>query len=314
MLEENGDISVLESGTNPSVKQKLAFAEACLRKQVSREISAIVFDQVGIAQVQNLLPSIFRLPYAVFVYGVDVWHPLNAFERRALLNATGVLCISHFTYQKALAVNAWFPKAVVVPLCLPPDYKPSELRNVSFRPVALTVGRLDETYKGHDEILNIWPEVLKYVPDAVYWVVGTGKYLPRLQLKVRTLGIEDSVKFWGFVSDETLADLYAQCAVFAMPSYGEGFGLVYLEAMRHRKPCIGSIHDAAKEVIVHNQTGFLVDQSNPAELLQMLLKLLQHPEICARLGEMGYQRERQVFSYQHFRKRVKEALMPLWKS
>jgi phosphatidylinositol alpha-1,6-mannosyltransferase len=115
------------------------------------------------------------------------------------------------------------------------------------RPMVPTVGRVasSERYKGHDVMLEAWPVVLRRLPDAVYWIVGGGDDRPRLESKARELGIASSVRFTGAVSPEELAVCYHRCSVFAMPARteldareprGEGFGIVYLEAMAHRKP------------------------------------------------------------------------------
>ena len=68
-----------------------------------------------------------------------------------------------------------------------------------------------------------------------------------------------------------------------MPSRGEGFGIVYLEAMRHQLACIGSIHDAAGEIIVDGETGFLVNQDNSTELATKVVQLLTDSSLCQRL-------------------------------
>ena len=310
VLADTWPTSCVESGISPSIFQKICFAKACWYAQLRRQVSTIVFDQLGIAQVQNFLPARLMAPYAVFIHGVEVWKPIGALERRALLKASTILCNSHFTYKKALKANPWIPQPFVAPLCLEPNYQPSQLRDVPFLAIVLTVGRLDR-YKGHDEILNVWPNVVKRVPGAIYWIAGDGERMQYLRAKACTLGVDSSVKFWGFVPNDILPDLYSQCAVFAMPSYGEGFGLVYLEAMRHRKPCIGSVHDAAVEVIVHDETGLLVDQGNLEELENALVGFLLNSDACKTFGEAGYERESTMFTFHNFSNIVKSAVSGL---
>ena len=72
--------------------------------------------------------------------------------------------------------------------------------------------------------------------------------------------------FTGWVNEETLAAVYGRVAVYAMPSDGEGFGLVFLEAMKHRLPCIASTTDATREMVVDGQTGFLVNQDRSGRI------------------------------------------------
>lgn len=302
--EEHAVVSVAETGIEPSLWQKLGFAGYCWWLQVRGRIDATVFDEVGIAQIQNVLPRGLRLPYVVFVAGIEVWKPLSVFERRAVERASMVVAISNYTAVRAREFNPWMPQCEVLPLCLPPDYQPSQTLRRTVRPILLTVSRLSVAYKGHDQILDVWPHVVRRVPGAEYWIAGTGSHLPRLQRKAIDLQVADSVKFLGFVPADKLSSLYEECAVFAMPSTGEGFGLVYLEAMRHKRPCVGSIHDAAREVIDDQRTGRLVDQFDPNMLQEALVQLLSDPALCDRLGEGGFVREREVFSYDLFRERL----------
>ena len=106
----------------------------------------------------------------------------------------------------------------------------------------LTVARLDarERYKGVDQLIEAMPAVLQTVPAARLRIVGTGSDLPRLKELAARLGVADSVEFAGFVDDEHLRAAYRDCALFALTSSGEGFGIVFLEAMAHGKPCLGA--------------------------------------------------------------------------
>ncbi len=96
-----------------------------------------------------------------------------------------------------------------------------------------------------------------------------------------------------------------------MPSLLEGFGLVYLEAMRHRLPCIGSTADAAGEVIANGETGLLVDREDRAALAEVIVRFLADRALRERMGAAGYERLQTTFSYQKFQDRLFTALQPL---
>src|ERR1700689_4853996 len=119
----------------------------------------------------------------------------------------------------------------------------------------LILGRMhdEERDKGHDELLESWPAVVARVPGAQLVVAGLGNDVPRLQAKARALGVGHCVVFCGFLPRATLTALMGRIAVFAMPSAREGFGLVYLEAMRAGRPCIGSTSDAAGGIMVQGE-------------------------------------------------------------
>src|SRR5262249_53681435 len=110
------------------------------------------------------------------------------------------------------------------------------------------------------------------------------------------------------VPDEELDGLYARASVFAMPSRGEGFGLVYIEAMRHRLPVIASCHDAAPEVVLDGTTGYIVDLDKPDGLADRLIDLLRDPDRAARFGAAGHDRWREHFSFSAFRTRFRPIL------
>ena len=139
-------------------------------------------------------------------------------------------------------------------------------------------------------------------------IVGRGDDVPRLQARVADLALEDSVLFTGRVSEGTLKALYRRAAAFAMPSRAEGFGLVYLEAMLRRLPCIGSIHDAAGEIIVDGETGYLVDQDDVNDLAAKIVRLLGDPGLRARLGCNGWERLQRQFSFAQFHSRIADLL------
>ncbi len=170
----------------------------------------------------------------------------------------------------------------------------------------LIVGRMDpsERYKGHDQLL----EALTALPEARLVVAGDGGDRPRLEAKAASLGIGDRVVFTGFLSEATLAELYRRCAAFVMPSLGEGFGLVYLEAMRAGKPVLAARGSAAEEIVVEGQTGLLADPEDRPALRAALARLLGEPGTARRMGEAGYERWRKEFGIERFRERVRGML------
>ena len=152
---------------------------------------------------------------------------------------------------------------------------------------ALIVGRMwsDEPGKGHDALLEAWPDVRSREPRAQLWVIGEGDDRARLEEKSRALGLADAVHFLGRVSDDELASRFRRASLFVMPSRQEGFGLVYAEAMWHGLPCIGSTSDAAGEVIVDGETGLLVPYGDAEAIATAVGGLLGDPARCRTFGE-----------------------------
>lgn len=272
--------------------------------------AACVFDFLGPARVQALLPAPLRAPYLLFLHGLELWRPLSWTRARALARAAVLAANSAYTVKRAARANPGLPPAVVVPLALeerPPAGEPDgELLARAGRGFVLIAGRLaaGERYKGHDELLAALPLLLASQPDARLVVAGDGDDRPRLEAAAAARGLAGRILFAGFVSEATLAELYRRAAAFVMPSRGEGFGLVYLEAMRAGLPCVAARGTAAEEVVVDGATGLLVDPGSPAELAAALGRLLGDRALAARLGAAGERRWREEFSRARFQDRL----------
>jgi hypothetical protein len=237
----------------------------------------------------------------VMLCGIEAWTPLRRVERWALA-ACEVAAISQHTVDRFKAANPSFAGADVH-VCHP-GLAVTGTPALGLSSMALIVARMSasERYKGHDALLEMWPRVVKRHPDAMLVVAGDGDDRPRLEARARELGVGRAVKFLGAVNDKALATLYEQCRFFVMPSRDEGFGLVFLEAMRAGKACIGGT-GAAAEIIEHGVTGFVVDPSRHGDVEVAVQLLYDDPGMCARYGGGGRERFMALFTDRHFQTR-----------
>src|SRR5205807_7946290 len=136
-------------------------------------------------------------------------------------------------------------------------------------------------------------------PNAKLVIAGGGDDRPRLEAKRDALGLQDGVEFLGRVPDEDLQALYRGCAFFVMPSAGEGFGLVFLEAMRAGKACIGA-RGAAAEIIQHGVTGLIADPLRDDDVYAAVVQLFDDPAQCAAFGRAGATRFHAEFTDARF--------------
>ena len=237
----------------------------------------------------------------VMLCGIEAWTPLRRLERWALATSE-VAAISKYTVDRFKAVNPLL-RALDVRIChpgLPATGTPA----LGLSSMALIVARMSaaERYKGHDVLIEMWPRVVRRHPDAMLVVAGEGDDRPRLEARARDLGVARAIKFVGAVNDKALATLYEQCRFFVMPSRDEGFGLVFLEAMRAGKACIGGT-GAAAEIIDHSLTGFVVDPENYHDIEVAVQLLYDDPGMCARYGGGGRERFLSMFTDRHFQAR-----------
>jgi phosphatidylinositol alpha-1,6-mannosyltransferase len=237
----------------------------------------------------------------VMLCGIEAWTPLRRLERWALTTSE-VAAISRHTVDRFKAANPLM-RGLDVRVChpgLPATGTPA----LGLSSMALIVARMSaaERYKGHDALIEMWPRVVRRHPDAMLVVAGEGDDRPRLEARARDLGVARAVKFVGAVNDKALATLYEQCRFFVMPSRDEGFGLVFLEAMRAGKACIGGT-GAAAEIIDHSVTGFVVDPVNHHDIEVAVQLLYDDPGMCARYGGGGRERFLSMFTDRHFQAR-----------
>jgi glycosyltransferase involved in cell wall biosynthesis len=128
-------------------------------------------------------------------------------------------------------------------------------------------------------------------------------------MKAAALGIGRNVYFPGFLPDAAVRSVMRHAALFAMPSRGEGFGLVYLQAMRAGIPCLGSRDDAAADVIVDGETGLLVPKQDPDAIAGAVARLLTDETMRRRMGDAGRRRFESTFTYPRFRARLATTLV-----
>lgn len=166
--------------------------------------------------------------------------------------------------------------------------KPQYLRK---RMVA--VGRLVESKK-FELLIKSMPSILNEVPDAQLWIIGDGPQKEHLEKFINQLHLNDSVFLKGFQKDVT--SILSQSSLFVHPAKEEAFGVVFLEAMRQKLPCIAFTGHAADEIIEHGKTGLLVSELTPEALAMSITKLLKSEEELTKMGQAGYERFKSLFT------------------
>lgn len=251
-----------------------------------------------------------RLRYFLVAHGIEVWRPFTWLEHRALRGAHRILCVSDYTRRQIMRFHPALPaeRLVVVPNTLDPFFTENAgtpfPRPLFAGPRILTVCRLTvaDNYKGVDTLIEALPLVRRSYPLACLRIVGDGDDLPRLRDLAANLGVARAVEFTGPLGDEVLRAEYETCDLFALPSRREGFGLVFLEAMTHGKPCIGARAGGTPEV-VNDAVGQLVDYGDLAGLAAAVTDLMRHP----RDSEV-VRRHAAAFDFPAFQQRLAAAL------
>lgn len=300
--------SDIDGNPDPNLVQRSLFSARLMAG--GRRAECVLFNHLGLATAVAGLPASMRRPYAVFVHGAEAFDTsIDPARGRALAKATLRLANSAHTARRVLEAHPDAPPAEVCPLALLPERDTGPVDGAlvgSITPRTIIIaGRMNaaERYKGHDELLEAWPAVLRRRTDARLAIVGRGDDVKRLEAKANGLGLSGSVRFIGFVSEATLDAMLERAGAFALPSRAEGFGLAYLRAMRAALPCIAGSDDAAREVIEDGVTGLLVPPSDRDALAQAMIDLLGDTVRRREIGEAGRARFEQHFTFEAFRER-----------
>jgi len=309
---------------------KRAFTLASWRSLLSRRYSLVFCDHVNLAAMLAPLGALRLTRYAVRLNGVEVFAPQPTLEGRLGLRfAWKRIAISDFTRQQVIHQFPELPVAVC-DLALDPRYKdltlPDRVPEIMLtnvngaecslgKRVILHVGRMlsTEQYKGQDVLIESVAQILARYSDAQLVLVGRGDDAERLKnlALAQAPSVQNAIFMPGFVPDDLLDQLYQRAYVFAMPSRGEGFGLVYLEAMRWGRPCIGSRVDASQCIIEHGKTGLLAgDPGDPNEVARLILHLFDHPNTARGMGQAGFERLKAHFLFPQFKARFLDAIAP----
>jgi len=260
-----------------------------------------------------------QLKTVVVSHGIEVWKPLPQIRRRALLSADLVLAPSSDTARRLTEVQG-VPAAKIRRLPWPLSTcflrwvdAPTKLAAPPALPrgrFILTVGRwaASERYKGADDLIRAVTQLQGTAPGLQLVAVGGGDDLPRLQRLASELGVADRVHFLENLSREELAACYARAEVFALPSTGEGFGLVFLEAMAFGCPVVGAACGGITDLVEDGVNGFLVPPRDPDRLAETLNRLLRDGELRSELGRHGQEIVRHKFSFEVFRAELEKVL------
>jgi phosphatidylinositol alpha-1,6-mannosyltransferase len=273
-----------------------------------------LLDHVGLARILGLLPKPMRPRYLLFAHGLELWSHGRADYLRTAQRADLLIANSEYTARRITNAHQGLPEIRIcwpgkdVPLL---ESMPQAAEPWRIGPHAmLIVGRLssEQQHKGHDHLVEAMPTVLSVVPDAQLFIAGSGDDRERLERKARDLGIADSVVFTGWVDERQLHRLYERCALFVMPSEGDGFGIVFLEAMMHGKPCVGLKGGSAAEVFEDGVSGILVDREEREDMARRLASLLLDDERRSRMGQAALARYRALFLQEHYARRLESIL------
>lgn len=323
VLEENKENILAIELKESNSKEKIGFIFKIIKQLFKFKPDIIFCSHINFAPVCYLFKKIFNKNYLIFTHGIEVWDVGNNFKIKALKEARMIITVSNFTKEKIIQKLPGIQnKIFMLPNSVDsevfkPKKKPLNLMqkyNLTDEKMIFTITRMlkSEGYKGYDKVIEALPKIIEKIPKLKYFLVGSGDDVPRIKKIINDLNLNNYVIMPGFVLDNDLADYYNLADIFVMPSKGEGFGIVFLEALACGKPVIAGNIDGSKDAILNGELGVLVNPDDTNEISETITKILKR-EVLKKILDSDYLRRRvlEVYGFDKFKEKVKNLLYEL---
>jgi glycosyltransferase involved in cell wall biosynthesis len=245
-----------------------------------------------------------QIPFLVTFHGYDItisrkalwrkgkflYYQLLFHEEELKRKAAAFIAVSQFIRSKLLEKN--YPEEKIIQHYIGVDtakFSPGKRADERY---ILCVGRHTQK-KGIDTLLRAFAQVADKHPDVSLIQVGTGALTNELHTLVKTLGLEQRVRFLGAQTHETVLDLMRGAEIFALASQTaengdcEGLPIVINEASACGIPVVSTKHSGIPEAILDGETGFLVAEKDDLTLAQKLNIILCDPALGEKMGRQG---------------------------
>jgi glycosyltransferase involved in cell wall biosynthesis len=278
---------LIGSGTFSPSLRSAGFGVQVTRSFLLRRPDIIITSHLNFSPLAISLSALTTARCYVAAHGIDVTENAQRIRRRSVARACRILAVSSWTSTRL--TELWridSSRVTIFPNTFDENRfdlgpRPRDLiERYGIQPdekVILTVCRLSaaESYKGYDRLIDALPLVHRACGKVRLVIVGKGDDEARVAAHVRAAGLESSVTMPGFVPESELPRHYRLADVFAMPSTGEGFGIVFLEAMGSGTPVLGGNADGSVDALDHGRLGKLVNPLSIPAIADGLISLLQ---------------------------------------
>ena len=278
----------------------LAMAALPLARRLHREkpfdlVHAHMLPRDGHAGL--LVARALKIPFALTVHGTDIFHyfipgkepwPRNVKIAR---EADALMAVSSLLMSRVAPYRGDQKLSVIVPNGVDLSLVPEQTDNVPR--AVISVGTL-KARKCMDRTLEAFARLADEYPDATLTIVGIGEMEAQLSARVAELGLGARVTLTGGLPHEAVLARMAQSDLFVLPSWGEGYGIVYIEAMAAGCIAVGAKDEGIADTIVDGENGFLVPAGDIDETERVMREVFANREKHAALREKGRQAAREL--------------------
>jgi teichuronic acid biosynthesis glycosyltransferase TuaC len=299
---------------NPGLSSAGQFLHAALKFHVrqlhARHPISLIHAHAALpcGQAAMLLARDLGIPFVVTVHGLDAFSTrqvpgwfgrrCSAVSEQVYGAAARVICISEQVARRVREGTGDSVRISVVYNGVDSSLFTPASGSAKANEVILSVGNLIPI-KGHELLLRSVAAIAPGHPRVQCRMIGDGPERARLQELARELRIEDRIHFLGRRPRAEVAAAMRDCTLFALPSWYEGLGCVYLEAMSAERPAVGCRGQGIEEVIRHGENGWLVQPKNLDDLTAALRTLLSDQPLREKLGGNGRQTVLQGYTLAH---------------
>ena len=257
---------------------------------------------------------LYNIPYVMMGHGSEFQYN-NLFLKWVMVqifNHSNVI-LTNSQYTTKLVKESGISNTTIHTIPLGADDKLYNLKNFDQeeikekygfkgRQIILTVGNLSQR-KGHRFVIEAIERLKEEFPNILYLIVGRGKKEQEIRALIEQKKLDKYIKMIGFVPLEQLPEYYAMCDIFVLNSTiaesgdVEGFGIVLIEANLMGKPVIGTKNCGIEDAIEHNKSGLIVPMDDTEATMQALRLLLNNPQLRIAMGEYGYRRAKEKYTW-----------------
>ncbi len=265
-----------------------------------------IWGHVNLAPLVSLNKIFSTSKNVLITHGIEVWYPnLNLLKKYSLKLFNKIFTVSNYTKEKMITIqNVSKDKIDILPNSL--VMLNEEGTQNPFNPKKfhiLTVLRIDESDK-LKSITNILDAMEKIGLDDIHFtIIGRGNKEEYIQNEINKRDLNKQVDMLGYV--ENLVPYLEHCDVFSLISDREGFGIVYLEAMAYKKPCLSAKNCGSSDVVVDDYNGYSILLDDIKDLTNKILDLKLDKIKRKQFGTNGYNLLIENFTYEQYIKKQK---------
>lgn len=215
------------------------------------------------------------LPDAIITTGEEI--------RQKMINDNGFKASKIFSIPTGIDIEEFSPLRV----------------SPAFQSRGFSIGMIGvlRSWKGHGYLIEAIPEIIKFIPEAVFYIVGDGPQYENIKRSIDLLSLNDKVFLLGHRED--IPEILASLDVVVHPSYAnEGVPQSVLQALAMERPVIAANTGAIKEAIIDGKTGFLIPPRDPHEIAAKVITLYRKPELGKVFGKNGRRLVERSYSFE----------------